>query len=95
MKNPRPQYEKYLPTCVGKKPLVLDKDGAVTIEVAAEFFDMDVRKLRGLIHGNEWMRPIGGLKTGTVYPWSIDRYFYYQDKIATAAREQPPASGTE
>lgn len=77
----------------GKPALAVDADGSATIEATAEYFGMDVRKLRGLIHSNASIHhPIGSLALGTCYPFTVERYLKRQERIL-AAQRQPRAGG--
>lgn len=74
----------------GKPALPVDADGSATIEATADYFEMDVRKLRGLIHSNASIHhPIGSLALGICYPWSVQRWMKWQEKLAAA---KPPPS---
>lgn len=58
----------------GKPPLLTDAEGLVTLEVAAAYFDVEVKRLRGWLLRNAHGDPIGDALLGRVYPYSLERY---------------------
>lgn len=65
----------------GKVAPAYKGDGWWTIEEAAEYFDLDIRRLRGWIHRNVLHEPVGNLAEGWVYPFSVERYLLIRAKL--------------
>jgi hypothetical protein len=73
MKTPLPQPPEITPR-PGKIAPAFKGDGWWTIQEAAEFFDIDGKKLCGLIQRNAWGDPLGNVFSNQVYPFSVERY---------------------
>lgn len=67
-------------------------DGYWTLEGACEYFDCDIKRLRGWIHRNDHGDPIGNNAGNWVYPFSLERFLALQVKLL-AERQSSRESG--
>lgn len=62
-------------------------DGYWTIPEACEFFDIEAKKLCGLIQRDLWGDPLGNAFENRVYPHSLERYL---DRQLRESQEEKP-----